>query len=301
MMHHPGTILATSDLSENSTPALQRAALLAREHGARLELLHVLENFSHEDLPEGSDSGTFLRELTRDCEEALRRQAENSVGPDIPFDCRIETGKDFVTIIRHAREVAANLIVLGAHGSHSVRDLFLGTTPERVIRKGGIPVLTVRGSPRRSYERVLAAIDFSEGSRQALLTALALAPGARLDLLHGYELWGLGRLSMAGGEEKIVPRYHQQIWDHAEKRMDEFLQGIDLAGRKVERHFRSGHPPALISDLAGDLQADLVAMGTEGRSGLPYILIGSVAERVLHQAPCDVLTVRPPGFRFELP
>lgn len=300
-MARPEVILVASDLSAKSEIALRRAALIAREHRARLELLHVLENVSREGLPKGPEDERLLREETRGAEERLQRQVEKTVGQDVPFRCGVLVGKDFVIIIRHARRVAADLVVMAAHGSHSIRDRFLGTTPEKVVRKGEFPVLTVRKPPVGAYARVLVATDFSEGSRQALLTALAVAPEARLDLLHVYELWGQGRLALAGGSEEAAARYHQLARGHAERQMDEFLQGIDLAGRRIERHFRHGHPSALISLLAGELEADLVATGTEGRSGLPYILLGSVAEHVLLHAPCDVLTVRPPDFRFELP
>jgi universal stress protein E len=57
----------------------------------------------------------------------------------------------------------------------------------------------------------------------------------------------------------------------------------------------------VIAQLAAGRQAELVAMGTTGRSGLPYILIGSVAEKTLPAVPCDILVVRPHGFHFELP
>jgi nucleotide-binding universal stress UspA family protein len=300
-MARPEVILAASDLSANSEIALRRAVFIAREHGARLELLHVLENSSSLSLPEGIGDERLFREAIREAEERLQRQAEKTVGQDIPLRCRVEVGKDFVVIIRHARQVAAGLVVMAAHGSHSIRDRFLGTTPEKVVRKGEFPVLTVRKPPVGAYERVLVATDFSEGSQRALLTTLALAPGARIDLLHVYELWGQGRLALAGGGEDALARYHQMSRGHAETKMDEFLQGIDLAGRQIERHFRHGHPSTLISQMAGELKAELVATGTEGRSGLPYILLGSVAEHVLLHAPCDVLTVRPSDFRFELP
>jgi nucleotide-binding universal stress UspA family protein len=77
--------------------------------------------------------------------------------------------------------------------------------------------------------------------------------------------------------------------------------GIDLKGRQINLQIRQGHPDTVITQKAGERQADLVVLGTTGRSGLPYLLLGSVAEKVLHMVPCDALVVKPQGFRFELP
>lgn len=298
------TILAASDLSEKSAVALRRAAQLAREHDARLELLHVVEALPQEDIPAPLRvlfASSPLQQLIDTARERLERQAERAVDGAIAYHCRVETGKDFVTIIRAARQMPADLIVIGAHGSHSLRDHFLGTTAEKVVRKGGLPVLVVKNRTVAPYRRVLVPTDFSDAVRQALATALVLAPEAHLDLLHVYTLWGEGRLSLADSDEGTREKYHQQAREAAEAAMEEWLRDIDLGTRQIDRHFRHGHPGALISPMARELATDLVAMGTAGRSGLPYILLGSVAEHTLREAPCDVLTVRPAEFRFELP
>jgi nucleotide-binding universal stress UspA family protein len=298
-MARPEIILTTSDLSEKSELALQRAAFFAREHGARLELLHVQEDCVSEGIPKGAESDELCRRLTRHAEEELRRQAEKVIGPGVDVRCRVEAGKDFVVIIRQARMLRADLIVMAAHGSHSIRDRFLGTTPEKVVRKGGGPILTVRQPPTGPYERVLVATDFSNASWEALLTAQILAPQAQFHFLHVFELWGHGRLPLAGGDQEALARYHHQARAQAEKMMDEFLLGITPG--QSERHIRHGHAPTVILSLAEELGVDLVVTGTEGRSGLPHILVGSVAEHVLREARCDVLTVRLPNYRFELP
>jgi len=300
----PKTILAASDLSEKSVVALRRAAQLAREHNARLKLLHVVEALPQEEIPAPLRvlvAASPLQQLTDTARERLERQAERVVEGEIAYDCRVETGKDFVAIIRAARQMPADLIVIAAHGSHSLRDLFLGTTAEKIVRKGEVPVLVVKNRSVAPYRRVLVPTDFSDAARQALTTALALAPEAHLDLLHVYELWGEGRLSLADSSEETREKYHRLVRDGAEAAMTEWLRGIDFGSRQIDRHFRYGHPGALIPQIARELATDLVAMGTAGRSGLPYILLGSVAEHVLREAPCDVLTVRPTDFRFELP
>lgn len=300
----PKIILAASDLSEKSALVIERAALLARHTGAHLELLHVVEDRSQKEVPaplQDLVAASLLQQLKDAAREKLEGQPEQAVEKEIGYNCRVENGKDFVVIIRSARQLDAGLIVIGAHGSHSLRDFFLGTTAEKVVRKSGLPVLVVKNRTLTPYRRLLVPTDFSDAARQALLAALTLAPEAHLDLLHVYEFWGEGRLSLADSSKELREQYHRTVREGAEIEMAEWLRGIDLGSRPVERHFRHGHPGTLIPQLAKELNVDLVAMGTAGRTGLPYILIGSVAEHALREAPCDVLMVRPATFRFELP
>jgi len=288
------TVLAASDLSTSARAAIARAGLICRTHQARLQVIHVIEELP----PPALLSGEQARDKARN-ELAIEAKAAVPEG----IDCRqeIATGKDFVAIIRHARETLADLIVVGAHGHHLLRDYLLGTTAEKLIRKAALPVLVVKHPPHLPYRRILVPTDFSEPSWQALAAASVLAPGASIDLLHIYGFWGEGRLGMAGAGAEAIEAYRQQTEAVARGAMDEWQQGLDLSGHHVERHFRQGHAATVISQFAAERQHDLIVMGTAGRTGLPYILLGSVTEHTLRTAPCDTLTVRPTDFRFELP
>jgi len=72
------------------------------------------------------------------------------------------SGEAFVEIIRRSRSLGAELIVIGRHGRRPVRDMFIGTTAERVIRKGDVPVLVVNRKPRSPYRRPLIATDLED-------------------------------------------------------------------------------------------------------------------------------------------
>jgi len=288
------SVLAATDLSDSSRDAVSRAALLCLEHGAELELLHVLENLPPHAM-------LSMDQVLEDARRELQKDAETLVPSGVACHLAVETGKDFVAIVRRARTLMADVIVVGAHGHHILRDYILGTTAEKLIRKAAFPVLVVKQTPQAAYRRLLVPTDFSEASRQALVAACVIAPGASIDLLHVYGFWGEGRLSMAGAGVEALESYRQQTEDSVKVAMDEWLQGVDLAGHQVEPHFRQGHAATVIADFVAERQHDLVAMGTSGRSGLPYILLGSVTEQALRTIPCDTLTVRPKEFHFELP
>lgn len=252
-----------------------------------------------EDLPPGDS--TFSTGRLDEIDKALRELAGGLVAGGIPLRYHIDKGKDFVAIIRRSRQLHANLIVIGAHGKLSLKDEVLGTTGQKLARKADIPLLVVKKPAQSSYRRILAATDFSAASRQALEFAMNVAPDADIDLLHVYGVWGESRLSMAGAGPRDRNAYRLQVEKSDSATLQGWTEQIKLNGRKPVLHVRQGHPANLISQMATERQADLVVMGTTGQSGLPYILLGSVAEKVLRIVPCDTLIVRPQGFRFELP
>ncbi len=295
-------ILVATDLSTPTDNAVQRAALLARQSGAVVELLHVLEDWPRGELPP-LDSSLMedLRQATTSAAQSSLQQLVGTWFEGVDVSSRVEVGRDFVTIIQRARQFNADLVVVGARGSAGTRDLYPGTTAQKVVRKGDRPVLLVKQPPRQPYRRVLVPTDFSNASRQALLGALSLAPSARFDLLHIYRLWGAGQLGPASIGDEHLNRYRHQLLDAAAAKLQEFIQLSELHATRIKQHLRQGNPATLIPAQAVELGADLIAVGTEGLSGLPYLLLGSVTEQVLQQARCDVLAVRPSDFKFQLP
>ena len=159
-------ILAATDFSTRSQRALRQAGLLARQTGAQLTLLHVVD----EDQP------PHLIQLERAEGEAILNEQVGSVAELQGIDCRIVVmaGVAFDAILRTAKSVSADLIVMGAHRKQLLRDIFVGTTIERVVRTGPCPVLMVNNEAAHSYSRVLAAVDMSDISAHALQSARAL-------------------------------------------------------------------------------------------------------------------------------
>lgn len=134
------------------------------------------------------------------------------------------------------------------------------------------------------FEHILVAVDFSDASKHALAGAVAMARefGSRLSLVH----------VLALGEDDAA-------W--AQTQWDPFLAGA-LDGVDAERQtVRALKPELGILQVARSEGADLIVVGTHGRTGLSHMFLGSVAERVVQLAPCAVLTVREPGRVFEAP
>lgn len=135
------TILHPTDFSEPSEHALSLAAALARDHGARLVLLHVVPP----PAVLGGDALVLPPPDTHD--EEKRRLDRLAVPAGLPAERRLAEGDPAVEILRLAKECNADLIVLGTHGRTGLRRLLMGSVAEQIVRWSDCPVLTVKTPP----------------------------------------------------------------------------------------------------------------------------------------------------------
>jgi nucleotide-binding universal stress UspA family protein len=144
-------LLVPTDFSEYSKLAFDHAESLARAFGATVHLLFVLEP----GLQAGDFSWAPVDEARLDEQHRLRAQqaletlGRERFGDRVRWIARVEVGKPFVAIVRAAREIPADLIVMASHGGGVVAHLLLGSTTDRVVRKAPCPVLTVRHPEHR--------------------------------------------------------------------------------------------------------------------------------------------------------
>jgi nucleotide-binding universal stress UspA family protein len=145
-----------------------------------------------------------------------------------------------------------------------------------------------------TIKRILVPIDFSHNSDVALQYAVELAQplGASVHLLHVVEnplAAGMWSSSVYTSE---VPGLQVDVVRDAEHRLEQMIPTIAGVRYGLEHTVRIGPAAETIVDFASDELADLIVMGTHGRTGLGHALIGSVAEQVVRRAPCPVLTLR---------
>ncbi len=140
-----------------------------------------------------------------------------------------------------------------------------------------------------NVRKVVAATDYSEASVVAVETALSLAmeTGSTLYLLHVLEL-PTGVDPMIGLVKPPMTGWHEKSMQALERLIPE-NKGEDV---KIEKEVRVGSPATAIEDFAKEKKADMIVVGTHGRRGFARMLIGSTAETLLHEAPCQVLVVK---------
>lgn len=280
-------LLAATDLSARSAPALRRTAHLSRQLSADFHILHVVD----EDQPRD-----MVASACRMAEEELAREVgelEEVAGR--PPTLLVQPGEPFQTIVDRAEELDASLVVLGAHRKLFLRDVFVGTTLERVIRTGSRPVLMVNGSPSGPYGRVLVATDMSPASANALQTAasLDLLAGVDVTLLHAFQVPAKASLIEAHLPAPEIDAHVGRQAAAARSSLIEFLSGLGLGEAGHTVRLEEGDPIERIVEAAERDRPDLVVIGTRGLTGLKRVLLGSVADALLRRLECDVLAVGP--------
>ena len=277
-------ILVATDLSAGAEKAVARAVQLADEHRATLTILHVL--------PDAVGDEASKRQIVLQVEKYLQRKVTKlSPHHEKTVSIQVDTGSASVEIIRRAREKAVDIILVGAHGEHFINKLLFGRTAERIVRKGDRPVLAVKRRVRGPYRTVLVPTDFSDQSGPALELAMRVAPGAKYLVLHAYQ--GIEQqLWRSDFPKRDILRYRREAAKQSREQLKHFIHQRGLDSTSFVRLVRYGRAPQVISSVARRLRPDLVAVGSAGRTGLPYVLLGSVAEHVLREVSCDVLVAQ---------
>ena len=258
-------ILVAHDLSPEADLALQRAALLAREQGARLTLLHVAATAAAADAARAR-----LLERLDGC---------GASGAEV----RASHGHVVAMLLHQARGLEADLLVLGAHHRQSPEG-FAGTTLERLLHDSPAPVLLVAGTDPAPWRSALAALDFSPCASRALQLARGLlGAGAQLHALHVHEV-----AAIHAGEDPADLAFHGEL-------LDRLLSGEEARrddGVRLSHELRQGERQSCLQAVLAERRPQLLALGAHSRSQLADALLGSLTLEVLRQPPCDVLVVR---------
>lgn len=290
-------IVAATDLSWYAGRAETRAAMLARElGGAELDLVHVIGRLALESLRHlltPSPEHTERRLIDSAREQLATLAAELGEKYCIAVTPVIDIGHAHEEIVRHAEAIDAGLVVLGAHGGSFVRELFLGSTAERSLRKLSRPVLIVRREPRGPYRNVLVPVDFSEHSRRAAQMALRIAPQAGITLLHAFEVPFEGKLRFAGVSDETIHAYRAEARKQANRAMRQLVAELESDDERVTQLVEFGYALNVIREKTESIEPDLIVMGKHGQSEWEELLLGSVTKHVIREAGCDVLVASP--------
>ena len=284
-----GPVLAGTDLSEAAEEALRAAAALARDLNSRLVVCHVVPEL----LPHVSLFDEFRRTNLRAqdsvvarARQAVQEQLDSVLtnGAAIVGDIVVETGSPHAGLLRQAEQVEAGIVVI-----------WPGAAATDVVRHAVTPVLVVRRSPRGP---VVGATDFSDLSLPALRLAAeeARRRGAALHLLHALDVAPFAdrnppaaALPYLQGKSWIALEGLDELRTRAKRRLDEALHESGLPG---ETALVRGFADETIVRYAESVGAELVVVGTHGRSGFARLMLGSTAASVVERAPCSVLVVR---------
>lgn len=257
------TILAATDFSADGNNAVHRAALLARQHDARLSILHVVT-------PAGSHlwRGWFRRSIDLEIAQAratLRRfAAEIASRHDVVAKVEVRVGDSDAELLRASENV--DLLVLGERGNNPLKDLVIGKTAHRLLRTCRTPVLVVKQAAHAPYRRVLVPVDFTPSSNAAMRSALSLAAGVGIQFFHALSSTRETVLREADVPAAVIRESRAREEDGARARMRRGVVRLGLDSRSMS--FALGRGPAVHSTLlqAQRLDVDLIVAGKQRRS-----------------------------------
>lgn len=285
------------DFSPNSDEALRQAHDRALSTGAQLAVCHIVPNELRSNLlfPDISRIAAlkFPLEMKQIAEAAAARVAEITGRTEEEFELIVDDGTPQALILNRAEEWLADLVIVGSHGQTSAADALLGSVTDSVIRHAHCPVLIVRLGKRTG--RIVAGTDFSDPVLPALRAAgdEAERTGAELTVVHSLDMvWSLAAypaLAFGGAPFNVSAEQIKELELVATQRLEESLKQLNVSGDTLVTIGPAGK--ALI-DIASERKADLIVVGTIGRTGLRRALLGSVAETVAKGAPCSVLIIR---------
>jgi nucleotide-binding universal stress UspA family protein len=296
-------ILCPTDFGASAHGALRQAVRLAECHAASIDLLHVanVPHYVRRDMVGimGSSGARPLQEIALEEAEkemvALLADLSPNDRERITTECKF--GTPITTIIQYAEAHQADLIVMGASGKVRVAKYILGGTAGKTIRRAHCPVMCVPGDEVRDFQRILVATDFSACSERALELGAFMAAAARARLVVAHvtpSAWSLPPGLNVGsvGQEA---HWLELLQREAREQLDEFVDKHHAYGNEqvVERReLLIGSPAQSLLQYAEKENVDLMVLGTHGRSAVARLMLGSVAETVVHHAKVPVLTVR---------
>jgi len=290
-------LLVPLDGSKLSEASLSIAAHLAQTLGASVMLLHIIER----DAPKEVHSEPHLREAGQ-AKEYLEEVARRAFPPGVPVEVHVHAVgvKDVAqSIADHAEELAPNLIVMSTHGSGGARDWIFGSIAQQVVSIWKTPVLLI--PPRCckeefSFKQILVPLDGLVEHEEGLPVAAELAKTfeATLHLLMVIHKPGTLKGERAAVRQ-MLPGAMSALLELEEEQGREYLRNClnDLLGQnlKVEAEVKRGEPVATITDAAENLPADLIVLGTHGKTGSDAFWSGSATPKIASRSQIPLLLV----------
>ncbi len=295
-------ILWTTDGSKESDSALRYATFIAEKLGAEILCLFVSEiSFpiaSLSPMPED-----FIMEIVdkteKKFENRFKRVSRRLEKRGINCSYKVVRDTTAKGIIKTAKSCDCDLIVMGKHGQGFIQRFIIGSNTSKVLKSSPVPVLCVPGRGRKIVnivENILVPVDVSNNTDSAISSSLELAQLFNSSVVLLYVFW------LNEKAYDIPPSMVQRFMNKAHKILDrkanqakkKFLRTKKEAKLNINTQVIHGtSTSSAIREYAVKNKFDFIIMNTNDRKGLSRIILGSDAERIIREAPCPVLVVRP--------
>lgn len=313
------SILCVVEAGDVSRVALERSVTLAENNQASLTVVAVADALAIGiGMPEGGLISADLQQTLVDSHAQGLEALTEPYGTRIRIETKVLIGVPFLEIVRQVLRHGHDLVIKEPENPEWLERLF-GSDDMQLLRKCPCPVWLIKPQREKTFRRILAAVDADESHppmerqvRRALnlqvlemAGSLALSEFAELHVVHAWNAIGesvLRRAFMHTPEEKVAAYVEQTRAQHAATLKGLIHEGTGKLGQdavtylKPQTHLLKGWARKEVPALAKRIAADLVVMGTVGRTGIPGFVMGNTAETILGQLDCSVLAIKPPGF-----
>lgn len=276
-------ILVPIDVNIDNKEQLNTAINIARSYNSEIIVMYVLsEEIVHNDIKEIVINA--ISENLNKVKETLKKEGILIKEPSIVF------GNPVDEILQSSINENVNLILIGSGLIDKKEKFRLGINADKLIRLSDKPVWVVKSNEETKLTNILCPVDFSDPSRRALKNAIVLSKKfkATLRILGVYKPFVSTslRLNVDPEEENA---YRLGL---IEKEMKQFVKEFDLDGINHVIDIQAGVAHENILHTIKEYGHDLLVMGTNGRSGLSRIIMGSVTEKVTREMPCSFVTTK---------
>ncbi len=303
-------LVAVKEPAARALPALGKAAELARALDAELVLFQALTT------PLGLDPDMplpSLRQIERTAQQSALERLERHVRRLRRVGIRVRAVAEWdypahEALIRAAARAGADLVVAEQHAGRHLAAGLLRLTDWELLRLAPLPVLLVKRGGGYRRPAVLAAVDpdhrYAKPAQldREILEAGALLAGAlkgHLHLVHAYSPLPLDAYTRGTLSQQTLEEMQRHSAAAAAAKVERLAALAGIPGTR--RHLIPRHPADAIEQVAAATHSAIVVMGALARGGLKRLLIGNTAERVLDHLPCDLLVIKPRGFRQKVP
>ncbi len=288
-------ILAAVDFTNYAEETVKAASFLAKNLKAKMTVLHIVNQAPFD----GHFFGPASVDLMNQIEDKARTELSNALKQWVPADqeaqVEVDVGVPYVDILRYAKNLKSQFLLLGTHGREGLERLMLGSVAETVIQKSEVPVWLVKGAFKQP-KKILILTDFSNASRAGFALGLFFAKlfSASVHLLHVYEVPYLPSFAMID-----VTEYELKIKELRKEELGKWTDEARMSKLEVFSSLKEGNVTEQVQQYVKEENIDLLVMSTHGESGLFYKHLGSVAHQLIRHLPCSAITVRPENFKLK--
>ncbi|MDT7830818.1 universal stress protein [Flavobacteriaceae bacterium S356] len=274
------TIIVPIDFSDHSEYALKTASFIAKKQDAQILAVHMLDIQSDHF----NESSSYIQEKTAFLLQLAKKRFHAFLKKDYLKDLKVtplvKHFKVFSEINDLAKEENADLIIMGSHGASGLKELFIGSNTEKVIRFSEIPVMVIKKDLKDfDFENVVYATDFSLESIDAYVRIKSITEGFKGKIHVVYVNTPYENFKTTPEMEKMAADF----FGIADGNIENLKSTTFVSDRSVEKGILS---------FSNSVGADLIAMSTHARKGLSHFFKGSLSEDVANHASLPILTVK---------